>query len=385
MHSITVLDGGLGTTLEDILGDEVAQSPLWSTQAVINYPTKIVDAHLSFLDAGARIIETATYQASIPNLVQAGLNEDEAREAILSAVRLASQATLQFERPLSRHASIALSLGPFGATLRPTQEFLGFYPPPYGPWGYQENGTNAQAFDSSKDELAATDALAKFHLDRLLHISGHSDVWNNINYLAFETVLLPREVLAIRKAIGLLKHHLTSSQRTFSQSWWISFVFPEVSKDACNTTSSKIDQLVTAALHPHPPHDVDSPIPNGIGINCTSILHLLPLAKGLARSVHDLKLTSAQKHIRDCDCDSKDQDLYLVLYPNGGVYDTENQCWSPQAPDADLTWAGMFKDALSEITSDENPWKKIIVGGCCRTNPSYIKALCNQLMDLESQ
>ncbi|KAJ6616686.1 hypothetical protein B0H10DRAFT_2036588 [Mycena sp. CBHHK59/15] len=72
------------------------------------------------------------------------------------------------------HVKIALSLGPFGAGLSPAQEFDGFYPPPYGPSAYSEASLNRNAFAAGEEaqEAEATEALARFHFDRLWRVRG---------------------------------------------------------------------------------------------------------------------------------------------------------------------------------------------------------------------
>ncbi|KAF6761164.1 homocysteine S-methyltransferase [Ephemerocybe angulata] len=269
---VTILDGGLGTALEHELGTDVSESPLWSTRAVINSDQTIVNAHRLFIRAGAKIIETATYQASVPNLVVAGLSLNDAKETMHKAVKLAQRAKALYPET-SGSVRIALSLGPFGATLRPTQEFLGYYPPPYGPKAFSELGPNTRSFSNPEEEQEAINALA---IDPA--------TWNSIDYIAFETVLLKREVKSIRRAISLLSEHLaqTGESLPFSKPWWISFVCPDEAR------SEKL------------------PVPSGIGINCTSLERLPSLIADLTRTIPRVVSSS----------------MSLVLYPNGGEYDT---------------------------------------------------------------
>ncbi|KAF9049709.1 hypothetical protein BJ165DRAFT_940429 [Panaeolus papilionaceus] len=120
---------------------------------------------------------------------------------------------------------IALSLGPFGATLNPTQEFNGFYPPPYGPKGYAEGDVNMNSFTHGMDEILAVKELASFHFDRL-QIFASDDTWSSIHCIAIETVPLVREVVAIREAFNRLHEYLRVSGKPLKP-WWISFVFPD--------------------------------------------------------------------------------------------------------------------------------------------------------------
>ena len=57
---IMLLDGGLGTTLEDQYGVAFsADTPLWSSHLLISSPSTLKEAHMSFVKAGADIILTA--------------------------------------------------------------------------------------------------------------------------------------------------------------------------------------------------------------------------------------------------------------------------------------------------------------------------------------
>ncbi|KAI9437557.1 hypothetical protein H4582DRAFT_1955729 [Lactarius indigo] len=57
--SCILIDGGLGSTLEDVFQIDTASS-LWSSEALIKNPESVIEAHLLFLRAGARLIETAS-------------------------------------------------------------------------------------------------------------------------------------------------------------------------------------------------------------------------------------------------------------------------------------------------------------------------------------
>ncbi|MCE0534347.1 homocysteine S-methyltransferase [Kineosporia rhizophila] len=116
-----VLDGGLSTELErrghDITGR------LWSAQLLLDAPAAVVEAHRAFLDAGADIITTASYQASPEGFARAGFDAATAAELIRLSVQLAQQAIEASGRP----ALIAGSVGPYGAMLANGAEYTGDY------------------------------------------------------------------------------------------------------------------------------------------------------------------------------------------------------------------------------------------------------------------
>ena len=71
-----VLDGGLATELE-AQGCDIGNE-LWSAGMLQSNPSAIVDAHLAFLEAGADIIISASYQASREGFMSLGLSEQQA-------------------------------------------------------------------------------------------------------------------------------------------------------------------------------------------------------------------------------------------------------------------------------------------------------------------
>ena len=120
------LDGGLATELE-IRGHNL-NTELWSAQLLLNDPKAIFDSHMAYLRAGAKIITTASYQATIPGLVESGLRYDDAVGIIKSSVEIACQARDVYARETgSNGALIAASIGPYGAYLADGSEYRGKY------------------------------------------------------------------------------------------------------------------------------------------------------------------------------------------------------------------------------------------------------------------
>ncbi len=123
-----VLDGGLSNVLE-ALGCDLNQK-LWSAGVLLSNPEAIVQAHLQYLRAGADIITTASYQASVEGFMGAGLTRAEAEATLGEAVDLAFRArdVYREERPDDdRPMLVAASLGPYGAVLADGSEYTGVY------------------------------------------------------------------------------------------------------------------------------------------------------------------------------------------------------------------------------------------------------------------
>jgi homocysteine S-methyltransferase len=118
-----VLDGGLATQLE-AQGHKL-DSALWSARLLRDDPDAIVQAHLAYFAAGARIATTASYQASMDGFVRAGSSPAEAQQLIKRSVRLAELARASFEGDHDRW--IAGSVGPYGAALADGSEYRGDY------------------------------------------------------------------------------------------------------------------------------------------------------------------------------------------------------------------------------------------------------------------
>lgn len=66
MTSIQILDGGLGTSLQDQHGVTFDSStPLWSSHLLVSDPTTLLACQRNFITAGCDVLLTATYQVSI--------------------------------------------------------------------------------------------------------------------------------------------------------------------------------------------------------------------------------------------------------------------------------------------------------------------------------
>jgi homocysteine S-methyltransferase len=114
-----VLDGGLSTQLE--AQGVVFNSPLWTAQALLDDPSSIEQAHRAFVDAGADVIITASYQVSRAGFVALGRTEEEADAALRASVEVARKAAA------GSTALVAASVGPYGAILHDGSEYRGNY------------------------------------------------------------------------------------------------------------------------------------------------------------------------------------------------------------------------------------------------------------------
>ncbi|TFH51997.1 homocysteine S-methyltransferase [Actinomyces viscosus] len=121
-----VLDGAMGTEL-DARGVDTHHA-LWSALALTAAPEAVLAVHADYLEAGARVITTNTYQATLPALIRAGHDAEGAREIIAAGVRLAGEAARRFEADHpGAQVLVAGGLGPYGAYLADGSEYTGAY------------------------------------------------------------------------------------------------------------------------------------------------------------------------------------------------------------------------------------------------------------------
>lgn len=120
-----ILDGAMGTEL-DARGVDTSHE-LWSALALIDRPAAISAVHTDYLAAGAQVITTNSYQASLPAFMRAGLDEGRARAALAASARLALEARAAHAAAGGRQAVVAGSVGPYGASLADGSEYTGDY------------------------------------------------------------------------------------------------------------------------------------------------------------------------------------------------------------------------------------------------------------------
>ena len=122
LRNLRVLDGGMASELE-YLGADI-NGPLWSAHVLEDSPEKIITVHRAYIEAGADVIETASYQVSRMGYTEVGLDPARADAALLRSVALAREAADAYPR---RRIVIAASLGPYGAALHNGAEYNGNY------------------------------------------------------------------------------------------------------------------------------------------------------------------------------------------------------------------------------------------------------------------
>ena len=83
---VHIIDGGLSNVLE--AAGHHLNSKLWSAELLDKNPSAIIEAHRAYILAGAEVITTASYQASIRGFTEHGFSETKARSLLLESVNL---------------------------------------------------------------------------------------------------------------------------------------------------------------------------------------------------------------------------------------------------------------------------------------------------------
>lgn len=117
----------------EALGYDIS-GKLWSAKYLLEKSEVIQELHETYVAAGADLITTSSYQATLPGLVEAGLTEKAAEQIIALTVRLAKAArdkvwgaldeTEKAKRP---YPLISGDVGPYAAYLANGSEYSGDY------------------------------------------------------------------------------------------------------------------------------------------------------------------------------------------------------------------------------------------------------------------
>ncbi|MEU2759014.1 MULTISPECIES: homocysteine S-methyltransferase [unclassified Streptomyces] len=121
-----LLDGGLSNQLE-AQGCDLSDA-LWSARLLADAPEQVEAAHLAYLRAGARVLITASYQATFEGFGRYGLDRAGTEALLARSVKLARRAADAARRAgPGGDTWVAASVGPYGAMLADGSEYRGRY------------------------------------------------------------------------------------------------------------------------------------------------------------------------------------------------------------------------------------------------------------------
>ncbi|CAN6999596.1 unnamed protein product [Brassica rapa subsp. trilocularis] len=309
-----VVDGGFATELERH-GAHI-KDPLWSAKCLITSPHLVTKVHLDYLESGANIIITASYQATIQGFVAKGLSVGEAESLLRRSVELSCEAREIFYNRCNKgswdfdHAGkasrrpvlVAASVGSYGAYLADGSEYSGVY------------------VDSVSKE-----SLKDFHRRRVQILAK-----SGADLIAFETIPNKLEAEAY---VDLLE------EEGIDIPAWFAFT----SKDGVTVPSG--ESIIECA-------EVADSCKKlvAIGINCTAPRYISDLVISLRQVTHKP----------------------IIVYPNSGeVYDGLNKKWIKSEEESEEDFVSYVSRWREEGAS--------LFGGCCRTTPNTIKAITNVL------
>ncbi|KAJ0974094.1 hypothetical protein J5N97_016059 [Dioscorea zingiberensis] len=310
-----VIDGGLATELEAHGAD--LKDPLWSAKCLFSCPDLIRKVHLEYLEAGADILITASYQATIQGFESRGFSTEESEAFLRRSVEIAFEARDIYYKKYSLSSCaqdgtkiasnkpqvlVAASIGSYGAYLADGSEYSGNY-----------------------GQVITLETLKDFHRRRLQVIAEACP-----DLIAFETI--PNKIEA-QAYVELLE------ENDIKVPAWFAFS----SKDGVNVVSGdSLDECTAIA-------DACKAVV-AVGINCTP-----------PRFIHGLILSMR-----------KVTNKPILIYPNSGeAYDADKKEWVPST--------GVSEDDFVSYVNKWHEAGASLIGGCCRTTPQTIRAISNSL------
>ncbi|XP_044740077.1 homocysteine S-methyltransferase YbgG-like [Chrysoperla carnea] len=307
---IVVLDGGFSTQLCCHIGEIVDGDPLWSARFLATHPEEVINTHLDFLRAGADVIMTNTYQASIGGFVQyLNMTPEDSLELIKNAVNLAKTACDQFMEeypdPDRSRPLIVGSVGPYGASLHDGSEYSG---------SYADQVTKQQ--------------LREWHIPRIEAL-----IESGVDLLGIETIPCGKEAEVLVELIKEYPHIKA----------WLSFSC----KDGAIANGDNFHKTVRKCYDSNPQQLV------AVGINCLGPKYVEPLIKGLNKG-------------------RENRPIPIIVYPNSGENYNPESGWIDREKcepvegyikhwlDLGVTWIGgccrTYASDVSRIRNEVQKW-----------------------------
>lgn len=360
-NRVTVVDGGMGTELGKCLDLEKLHPHLWSTGALLGDATRqlVANVHASFIAAGAQMIVTATYQLSSQSLAESA--PPEKYNSVAAVVELAIQ-TAKNARANNKNSGgsnatvmIAGSIGPIGSTIAGGKEYTG---------DYSSIGIGDQNLDES-----ASAKMAAYHAERLTALLSSPDV----DCILLETMPRLDEVLVVLQ--------LVAAAADGKKPVVVSFMTNENGIETAHGENLQSAYRFIVERFP---------FVCAVGVNCRSTAtcstvfekSFLPcfavwreLATSSIASVPPvafwLNPNSGERYVEGkwvaaaAAADEKEEDNVSVASP---------------ASSSLVAWfAGSI--LMKHLVSEKD--LRVMIGGCCRTAPNDIAALCALVADAE--
>ena len=230
-NGVMVIDGSMSTALEAMGAD--LNDALWTAKVLAAEPDLVKQVHKNYFSAGADCGITASYQATIPGLMDKGYTKEEAEALIRRSVEVFCKARDEWWQEEGEAAGRAYPLclagmGPYGVYLADGSEYTGAY-----------------MKDVSEEELYA------FHYERASLVAAAG-----ADMLLFETQPSLEEAL-IAARVG----------EDLGKDYWISFSC----RDGMRTNRGELVRECAEALSKDHPHL------KMVGVNCTKPEYIVSL------------------------------------------------------------------------------------------------------------
>ena len=314
------LDGGFASSLQAFYQKDIDTDPLWSCRALKTDPEAVIQTHEAFLEAGANIITTNTYQGH-HELFRTHIKDfkDPCIDPHLlleKAVELADEAILRVNGTgRSLETLVAGSIGPYGACLGDGSEYTGAY-----------------------IDTVSKDFLQEWHSDRIKRLMFNQSV----DIFAIETIPSYIEALAILDAL----------KDVHGARCWISF---QCKDDSHTARGEPIEEAFVQLLN-HP----EALRIKAVGVNCVKASNVTPILKRL-------NTVNNWQSWPDNDYFTK---IPYIIAPNGG------EDWNA----VEKRWVGEIDDIICHIRE----WMILganVIGGCCRVGPPKIQLIKKEIMN----
>ena len=308
-----ILDGGLGTRLED-RGNDITGA-LWSAQILKDNPDEVRNAHADFFAAGAEVAIACSYEVTVDGLVALGMSREDAttesERLLCRAIEVAREAADAAADQAGAPRWVAASVGPYGAGPGEGTEYDG-------------------AYGLSVDELA------DWHRDRI-------DVLASTG----ADVLLAETVPSIREIEALAREFTSTGVEALIRVTVLPRTPGTLADGVTLSDGTELSEVARIVA--------ETPAFRTVGVNCVSadaaLAGVRALGEGLAEAGRPLPLS---------------------VYPNSGeLWDHVNRCWLPRTAES----AGGATTSLLDEVPDFLDAGVRLIGGCCRVTPREITAI----------
>ncbi|XP_005182626.1 uncharacterized protein LOC101898193 isoform X2 [Musca domestica] len=311
---ILVKCGGFSTQLAKHVGSKIDGDPLWGSRFDHENPSAVVRTHLDFLENGAQIILSNTYQSSVQGFMKhLKLSREQSIALMRKSVQLAKEARdLYLKNVVEKGGTtetilVMGSVGPYGAMLHDGSEYCGSY-----------------TDKVSKEEFQS---FHRIRIDALLE--------ENVDGLSVETIPCQKEAEAVTEILLRDYAHVK---------FWISFQCKDDLHLAHGENFANAAKAVWDMIKKKHGAKAKDHI-YGIGVNCVNPNFVANLFKSLHTLLGNEDLPP------------------LVVYSNRGeIYDADKG-----------EWTGL--DDCIPMESYVPDWIRLgatIIGGCCRVYPEDI-------------